>query len=86
MPNEIIFKRSAENALDKLPEHDRRRLLKKLEGLRDNPFPRGSIKLQGPKENLYRIRSGNYRAIYTAPDNGKIRILKIAGRSVVYRR
>lgn len=39
------------------------RVLRKIEGLKSNPFPRAAIKLSGA-ERLYRIRVGEYRVVY----------------------
>ena len=54
--------------------------------LADNPFPKGSLKLEPKSENLYRIRSGNYRIIYSV-DNDILRVLvlKIGDRKDIYR-
>jgi mRNA interferase RelE/StbE len=37
--------------------------MKRIEALKDEPFPRQSIKLAGA-EQLYRLRIGDYRVIY----------------------
>lgn len=38
-------------------------ILQTIESLKTNPYPKGSRKLKGSK-NLYRIKIGEYRAIY----------------------
>lgn len=81
---QLKIKRSAEKELASLPVEviisikDRILLLKK------NPFPAGFKKLKGFK-NLYRIRSGNYRIIYSVENSlVLIEILKIAHRKDAY--
>ena len=50
------------------------------------PRPAGSKKLQGASENLWRIRTGDYRIIYAIEDTIKIiEIRKIGHRKDIYR-
>jgi len=52
--------------------------------LRDNPFPKGSIKIRGEKD-IYRLRVGDYRILYkTLWDEGAILVFKIEHRRAVY--
>ncbi|WP_147112180.1 type II toxin-antitoxin system RelE/ParE family toxin [Tateyamaria sp. syn59] len=84
MEYQVVFRRSAEKALNGIPERDRNRLLDKIEMLEADPYPSGSRKLRG-YEGLWRIRSGNYRVVYTEPDNeGTIDVVKVGHRRVVY--
>ncbi len=54
--------------------------------LANNPRPEGSIKLKG-SDNLYRIRVGPYRIIYTIEDDKLIvLVLEIGDRKDVYRK
>ena len=51
-----------------------------------NPRPSGAKKLKGNNENLYRIRSGDYRVIYSVNDEIKIvDIRRIGHRKDIYR-
>lgn len=85
MAVQVEFRKPALKALDGMPTKDRERLLKRIEELVEDPFPQCSKKLEG-SDNLRRVRSGDWRAIYSLPDSdGVIDILKIARRSVVYR-
>jgi mRNA interferase RelE/StbE len=61
---EILFKPSVEKDLGKIQDTTVIRILEKIEQLSENPFPRGCAKLRGV-ENVYRIRQGNYRIIYS---------------------
>jgi len=60
---ELIVKPSVEKDLHTLPKPVVKRVLERIDHLKDTPFTRQSIKLAGA-ENLYRIRVGNYRIIY----------------------
>jgi len=69
----IIFKPSVEKDLRSLARPMVVRVFERIEALRDDPFPRRSLKLAGAEE-LYRIRVGDYRVIYTV-DKGNRQIL-----------
>lgn len=51
-----------------VPEPDRKRIARKIDGLAENPRPSGCRKLAG-SEDVYRIRSGDYRVIYEIQDD-----------------
>ncbi len=63
---ELRFKPSVAKDLRGIPKTDVRRLLKKLEALRDEPRPPGSEKLTG--RELSRVRQGVYRIVYSVDD------------------
>ena len=62
--------------LDRIPEKDLVRIDKTIQPLALQPHPAGVKKLVG-QENLYRIRQGDYRIIYTV--DRKARIVSILG-------
>lgn len=62
-PFSLEFRPSVEKDLRRLPRDFVRRALERIEGLRENPFPRGVIKLAGA-ERIYRLRIGRYRVVY----------------------
>ena len=63
----------------------RRRIFSKIDKLKDNPIPHGSIKLRGTKEDVFRIRIGDYRILYEVANGVEIiGIIKIGKRSNVY--
>ena len=63
---------------------DRRRIIKRIESLADNPCPPGSQKLSGRER--YRIRQGQYRILYTIEQRVLIvHVIKIGHRKDVYR-
>lgn len=60
------------------------RIIKTIDSLKENPFPNGYKKLEGV-DNTYRIRSGDYRIIYTVHHNKLvIHIIRIADRKNAY--
>ena len=57
----------------------------RIDRLVENPRPVGAIKLAG-EEGVYRLRSGDYRILYTLQDNLLlVLVLKIGHRREVYR-
>ncbi|MBI2731009.1 MAG: type II toxin-antitoxin system RelE/ParE family toxin [Sphingobacteriales bacterium] len=81
---QLKIKRSAEKELASLPAKEIIAIREQILKLTSNPFPPGYKKLKGFK-NLYRIRSGDYRIIYTIYHNIlTIEILKIGNRKDVY--
>lgn len=61
------------------------RLIEKIESLATQPRPLGSEKLAG-RPNLYRVRQGNYRVIYSVDDQSRvIDVIKVGHRRDVYR-
>lgn len=65
---EIIFARSARKELEKLSKKTANLILNKIEFLSQNPRSVGAKKLKGEK-NLWRLRVGNYRVIYSIEDS-----------------
>lgn len=59
----ILFKESVEKDIRKLPKSTIKNIIKKISDLENNLTPYGSIKLKG--EEFYRIRTGDYRIVYT---------------------
>lgn len=60
---EIELSRIALNSMAKIPKRELIRIQNKIESLAIEPKPDDTKKIQGD-ENLYRIRSGNYRILY----------------------
>ncbi len=81
---EIFFKESIWKDLKKVPKNDLKRILSRIEKLGDDPRPMGCEKLTG--EELYRVRQGNYRIVFSIQDNElTIWIIKVGHRKDVYR-
>ena len=63
----------------------RDRIAAAIDGLADDPRPRGSVKLAGRDD--YRIRVGDYRIVYAVDDDEHlVLVARIARRREVYRR
>jgi mRNA interferase RelE/StbE len=76
---------SAEKALTKLPKADRIRVVRAIVELAAVPRPLGCRKLAG-HEDVYRIRVGAYRVIYTIDDRRiVVVVLKLGHRTRIYR-
>ena len=72
--------------LTKLDKPVARRVVRAVDGLRVEPRPNGARPLAGYPD-LWRIRIGDYRVIYTIKDADLVVLaLRIAHRSGVYRR
>ncbi len=67
----ISFTRSARKEIEALHVSLVNRIFPKIEKLSDEPRPKGCHKLKGEK-NLWRIRIGDYRVIYTVHDKERI--------------
>ena len=82
---EVLFARSARKELEDIEVRFAVQILKKIEELSINPRPTGSKKLKGEKD-LWRLRVGNYRVIYSISDSDKlIDVSVIRHRKDVYR-
>jgi mRNA interferase RelE/StbE len=76
---------SALRALAQLPQPSQDALKDKLKKLVNDPRPYGSEELEG-KKGYYRIRQGNYRAIYVVDDRiVRVVVVKIGDRKEIYR-
>lgn len=81
---ELRFKPSVAKDLRGLPKTEVRRLLKRIEALGNDPRSAGCEKLTG--RDLYRIRQGVYRIVYSVDDAAVvIEVIKVAHRREVYR-
>lgn len=82
----IELSRIAHKALKDIPHTDVRKIRDKIEKLMKEPLPNGCEKLAG-NDDLYRIRSGDYRIIYQILKKRLIiLVVKIGHRREVYRR
>lgn len=81
---ELRFKPSVAKDLRGIPSADLRRILARIETLREDPRPAGSEKLSA--QERYRVRQGDYRILYTVLDSEVIvEIVKVGHRREVYR-
>ncbi|MGH8168037.1 MAG: type II toxin-antitoxin system RelE family toxin [Woeseiaceae bacterium] len=81
----LRIKRTAIKELEAIPtKADRRRIVKRIESLADNPRPPGARKLSGHER--YRIRHGRYRILYSINDRELIvHVIRIGHRKDIYR-
>ncbi len=63
---ELRVRPSVAKDLRDIPKADVRRILARMDGLRDDPRPPGCEKLSGAE--LYRVRQGVYRIVYEIHD------------------
>ena len=69
----------------KQDKHIQSQLISNIKALAENPRPPGCKKLQG-REELYRVRSGNYRIVYTIKEEVLIVfVVRVAHRKDIYR-
>ena len=81
---EIFFKESVWKDLRKVSKSDLKRILSRIEKLGDNPRPMGYEKLTG--QELYRVRQGKYRIVYSIQENElTVWVIKVGHRKDVYR-
>jgi len=81
---ELRFKPSVAKDLRDIPQADVRRILARIDTLRDDPRPPGSEKLSA--QERYRLRQGNYRILYTVADaEVTVEIVKVGHRREIYR-
>ncbi len=72
-------------SLKKLPKPLVAKLLQAAKALKDNPRPTSCKKLKG-FEDLYRVRVGDWRIIYTIQDNILlVLIISIKSRGEIYK-
>jgi mRNA interferase RelE/StbE len=85
MAYDIVLKPSAKRGLDALPKSAQARIIQALESRAENPSRHGVIKLES-EADLYRIRVGSHRVVYTIEDNRLVvLVLKVGHRREVYR-
>lgn len=86
----IVVTKKAQKELDKLPARVADKIADEIEKLAENPRPNGYKKLtefripHAPRD-LYRIRIGDYRAVYSIEDNIlTVQVFKVANRKEIY--
>ncbi len=84
---EVLLSETARWQLNNLPPDMRAHIKITLGELEDDPYrprPKTDIKkLKGPKRDYYRLRIGNYRAIYVVEGN-IVLVAKILPRNKAY--
>jgi len=81
----LAFKKSVVKDLRNIPNKDVKRILNRINSLRENPRAEGCVKLSNQEK--YRVRQGVYRIIYEIQDTELIiLVVKVAHRGQVYKR
>jgi len=81
----VVLSKKAEKQLDSVPNPYYISIKERLKGLENNPRPYGYRKLIGYSD-LYRIKSNNYRIIYSIYDNIlKVEVINIDHRKQIYK-
>ena len=61
----IVLKKSAQKELSKLPTAIVKKIASVIDDLASNPRPVGAKKLEAQKNELWRVRTGDYRIVYS---------------------
>ena len=82
----VVISKSAGKEISKLPVNEILKIKSTIMDLEENPWPFGVKKLEG-FDDLYRIKKGNYRIIYSIEDDIlTVEVLKVGNRKDVYKR
>jgi mRNA interferase RelE/StbE len=80
----VELRRRAQRTLDRLPQTDFGAVVEAVKELAQAPRPRGMEKVK--TTDLWRIRQGDYRIIYTIDDNRRlVTVVRIGHRREIYR-
>lgn len=80
----VEIKNSVFKEIRRFPQRDIRAILDRIESLAENPRPLDCKKLSS--QEIYRVRHGNYRIVYTLQDDILIvYVVKVGHRRDVYR-
>lgn len=81
----IVLASVPQKFLDKSDEELFGRIIRKLESLKQNPFPSDVKMVVGRKEKIFRVRAGKYRILYAVfEDKKEILVTDIDRRERVY--
>jgi mRNA interferase RelE/StbE len=82
---ELEVRPSVWKDVGKIPKKDLKKILDRIESLRDDPRSTAGVKLSGLE--YYRIRQGDYRIVYEIDDRrSMVTIAKVGHRREVYKR
>ena len=80
----VFFKESVEKDFETIPQEELKRILRRIDLLREDPRPPGCEKLTG--QERYRVRQGRYRILYSIQDEQlSVWVVKVGHRKDVYR-
>ncbi|MGD9730430.1 MAG: type II toxin-antitoxin system RelE/ParE family toxin [Nitrospiraceae bacterium] len=82
---QVRFTPAADRQLRNLDRQFQTQVFRRIEKLADDPRPPGVEKLEG-EETIYRVRTGNYRILYTINDKALVvLVIRVGDRKEVYR-
>ena len=82
---DVDYSNQAQNFLKKADKILVKRLLNKIDSLREEPFIPDTKRVEGSKEKLFRVRVGDYRILYEVDyKNNKLGVVKIDKRPRAY--
>ena len=82
---QVVIGKLATKELKKLPKKEVQRIFPKIKNLSTQPRPEGCKKLKSQTEDLWRIRVGDYRVIYSIDDTVSIvDIRRVGHRRDIY--
>jgi mRNA interferase RelE/StbE len=80
----VLFKTTVEKDFAAISKKDLKKILKRIEGLTEDPTPSGCEKLTG--QERYRLRQGRYRIVYSIQDDDlTVWVVKVGHRKDIYR-
>lgn len=85
MAYRVNFSKAAERQFRNLPRGVQSRIAPRIDALAVDPRPPGAVRLSG-REDLYRIRVGDYRVLYAIEERElMVLVVKLGHRREVYR-
>lgn len=81
----ILVRRQVLKAIEHIGKPFSNKIKDAIDGLAENPKPFGYIKLKDETEDIYRIRVGDYRILYSIDDVVRIvEIRNVGNRKDIY--
>ena len=81
----VKYSKQAIKFLKKGDQKTAKRILRKIEGLQEDPFPKDTKRVEGYKEKTFRVRVGHLRILSELDQqNNLLGIIKIDKRPNVY--
>ena len=79
-----INKKVRKKDLPSIPKKDAGRIIERIKGLANDPYPTGAVRLKGREE--WRMRQGDYRILYIVEEKiVTVFVVKVGHRREVYK-
>jgi mRNA interferase RelE/StbE len=86
LPHKVEIRPAALDFIQQLNPKHRRQIKSKIDSLENNPRPANAEQLKG-YDSFWRIRSGDYRIVYTIQDNVLlVTVITVGNRGDIYAR